>query len=417
MLRNPPSLPRTNRPLRAAAALTAALCLTLGGCTGHASSDPAGSGPTTGTGHVEATVTSPACPGHYLPPDPDRPRMALHLALSGDHSAVTGTEQIVFRPELPISQLIFRLTANTAPTVSAGTHITITSATADHGARAFTFTRAAAAASTQGGLLHIPFVSTIRAGTVVTAHIAFRLALGGHGFDRFGRSGPFAFLGSGEPLLAWQRGFGWHTEDMTSLGGETATSEAMDVSLAVRAPSADTVIMSGDPADPPTTGARTRTWRAHIPTARDISVAAGPFVTADRKVGAARLRVGAPTRAEARRVITNYAAVMRDLAARFGPYPYASLSVARFSHIGGGIEYPSSILAFNSSRSLAAHETAHQWFYGMVGDSQALHPWLDEAFANYAEALVDGGHAHRPDGPALRDAGRRVDGPVRHRCR
>jgi aminopeptidase N len=25
----------------------------------------------------------------------------------------------------------------------------------------------------------------------------------------------------------------------------------------------------------------------------------------------------------------------------------------------------------------------------MVGDSQALHPWLDEAFAEYAEQLVD----------------------------
>jgi aminopeptidase N len=35
------------------------------------------------------------------------------------------------------------------------------------------------------------------------------------------------------------------------------------------------------------------------------------------------------------------------------------------------------------------HETAHQWFYAMVGDSQALHPWLDEAFAVYAQHLVD----------------------------
>ncbi len=44
----------------------------------------------------------------------------------------------------------------------------------------------------------------------------------------------------------------------------------------------------------------------------------------------------------------------------------------------------------DGSRLVAVHETAHQWFYAMVGDSQALHPWLDEAFAQYAEQLVDG---------------------------
>ncbi len=43
----------------------------------------------------------------------------------------------------------------------------------------------------------------------------------------------------------------------------------------------------------------------------------------------------------------------------------------------------------DSSRLVAVHETAHQWFYAMVGDSQALHAWLDEAFASYAEQLVD----------------------------
>jgi hypothetical protein len=29
------------------------------------------------------------------------------------------------------------------------------------------------------------------------------------------------------------------------------------------------------------------------------------------------------------------------------------------------------------------------WFYGMVGDDQFRDPWLDEAFASWAEGLVD----------------------------
>jgi hypothetical protein len=37
--------------------------------------------------------------------------------------------------------------------------------------------------------------------------------------------------------------------------------------------------------------------------------------------------------------------------------------------------------------ALAAHETAHQWWYGLVGSDQAMQPWLDEALCTYSERL------------------------------
>jgi hypothetical protein len=101
-------------------------------------------------------------------------------------------------------------------------------------------------------------------------------------------------------------------------------------------------------------------------------------------------------------LVPEFRRALLELAARFGPYPFPSLSVARLPASGGGIEYPSSILMLDGSRMVAVHETAHQWFYAMVGDSQALHPWLDEAFAQYAEQLVDG--SREPDS-ALRAPG------------
>jgi aminopeptidase N len=55
------------------------------------------------------------------------------------------------------------------------------------------------------------------------------------------------------------------------------------------------------------------------------------------------------------------------------------------------------------------HEVAHMWFYGMVGNSQFRDPWLDEAFATWAETVVNGGPSF-PD--ALRlpgDVGRAMD--------
>jgi aminopeptidase N len=52
------------------------------------------------------------------------------------------------------------------------------------------------------------------------------------------------------------------------------------------------------------------------------------------------------------------------------------------------------------------HEVAHQWFYGMVGNSQFRDPWLDEAFASWAEAVVD------PDSGLVSEEALALPGPV-----
>jgi hypothetical protein len=304
---------------------------------------------------------------------------------------VRGTEHVVFTPDRPVRELVFRLTPNSAGQVARGNRLRVDSAAVTPGTGHYTFSRAAAASSTQGGVLHLPLGRTVRAGTTVTADLAFTVSVGGAYYERVGSSRGFAWLGSAQPLLAWQRGYGWHTEDLISINaGESATSEAMDTTLTVTAPAADVVIMSGDPRTPRRDGAN-RVWRARIPAARDVSVAAGPFHVSDTVVDGVDLRVGAYTKASRNTLVPIFARAIRELSARFGRYPFASLSIARVpGNQGGGIEYPASIQMQSESVTDAVHETAHQWFYAMVGDSQALHPWLDEAFAEYAERLVDG---------------------------
>ncbi|HEV7205284.1 MAG TPA: M1 family aminopeptidase [Jatrophihabitans sp.] len=375
---------------------TTALTACTSAVSGHGSPVPSASSsrpaPSTSASSTPpgppSTPAAIACPTAYAAPDPNRPRMSLDFVIAPGHRTVRGTEHISFTPDRPITELVFRLTANTAPTVAEGNRIVVTAARADHGAKAYRFSRANAAPSTQGGLLRIPFGASVPAGTTVTADLAFTLTLGTDSFDRFGQAGPYAYFASAQPLLSWQRGFGWHAEDLINFPAESATSEAMAVDLAVRAPAADTVIMSGDPAVPPA-GGTMRRWVSHLASARDVSVAAGPFQVADVNVGSTRLRVGAPTVGLRDALVPEFERALRELSARFGPFPFPSLSVARLPAQGGGIEYPSSILMLDGSRLVAVHETAHQWFYGMVGDSQALHPWLDEAFAEYAEQLVD----------------------------
>jgi len=82
----------------------------------------------------------------------------------------------------------------------------------------------------------------------------------------------------------------------------------------------------------------------------------------------------------------------------FGPYPHPTLSVVEADFLDG-MEYDG--LYFLSRgfynlydgtpqgylTAIAVHETAHQWWYGLVGDDQALEPWLDEALCTYSERL------------------------------
>ena len=82
----------------------------------------------------------------------------------------------------------------------------------------------------------------------------------------------------------------------------------------------------------------------------------------------------------------------------FGPYSFRSMTIveADFNH---GMEYSGLYFlnnafygTYDGSNSsylvtIAAHETAHQWWYGVVGNDQALEPWLDEALCTYSEKL------------------------------
>ena len=73
----------------------------------------------------------------------------------------------------------------------------------------------------------------------------------------------------------------------------------------------------------------------------------------------------------------------------FGDYPYVRYSMAETGLCFGGMEYPMlTMLADNLSGTervrAIAHETAHQWWYGVVGSDQTQEAWQDEGLAEYS---------------------------------
>jgi len=76
-----------------------------------------------------------------------------------------------------------------------------------------------------------------------------------------------------------------------------------------------------------------------------------------------------------------------------GKYQYSYLNYALVDFtFSGGLELPALIdlsspkdapMISHMYQSMIYHETAHQWFYGMIGSNQVEAPWMDEAVSNF----------------------------------
>lgn len=80
----------------------------------------------------------------------------------------------------------------------------------------------------------------------------------------------------------------------------------------------------------------------------------------------------------------------------FGEYPYDTYSVIASDFYIGGMEYPTLVMIDQSLYNekdkflleyVIAHETAHQWWYSVIGNDEISEPWLDEALTEYSTIL------------------------------
>ena len=321
-------------------------------------------------------------------PDPDRPVVDLDLRLDDDRRTVTGTQTVVFTPDLPTDELVFRLVPNGPGPAAAGNRLVVDAVRGDDVVGSG---YEDAGAEDPGGLFVVRLTDELAAGEATEVALDLTLTLGEDGFERVGAADGVSWWASGAPLLAWEPGVGWARDPFVDLPGETATSPVADTTIRVSAPEALTVLMTGDQADPSPPVDGRRTWTSVEPVARDVSVAVGEFdTTTATSPGGVEVTAGVLPGAEvsAPELAEWTLEAIEELEGRFGPFPYATLTVPLLPDEGGGIEYPSSILLAGADRLVLLHEVAHMWFYGMVGNSQFRDPWLDEAFASYAESVA-----------------------------
>lgn len=192
---------------------------------------------------------------------------------------------------------------------------------------------------------------------------------------------------------------GWHLE-LPPPYGDLVNADVGAFRVRVTAPATLTVVMSGSIVATTDNGDGTRTWDAVADPVRDFSlnasdrwdkttVAAGPV-----KVNSYFLP---EHRADGQAVAQWVASAVQVFGKRIGAYPYRELDVLETPTTAGGIEYPGLVvIARNLYKNpqqrdffqfAVIHEVAHQWFYGLVGDDQVNHPWMDESLVQYVTSL------------------------------
>jgi hypothetical protein len=140
------------------------------------------------------------------------------------------------------------------------------------------------------------------------------------------------------------------------------------------------------------TGLRQRLVARNV---RDVTLTAAPdFRTTTVTVGSTKVRYYYRNGANATYIRTAAASALRSMQARLGAYPYPMYKVVQ-SAGGYGMESPGMTWipyghGFANLRYLVYHETAHQWFYGLVGNDQARQPFADEAVADFVARDLTG---------------------------
>jgi hypothetical protein len=128
---------------------------------------------------------------------------------------------------------------------------------------------------------------------------------------------------------------------------------------------------------------------------RDFVFSAAPdYKTISSTVGDTTIRVFYRPGGPAQAILSAAKNAISKMEPLVGPYPYETYDLAQTAG-GYGMEapgltwIPTGVGTANLSY-LVHHETAHQWFYGIVGSDQAAEPFTDEAVTDFLARYVLG---------------------------
>ena len=172
--------------------------------------------------------------------------------------------------------------------------------------------------------------------------------------------------------------------------GDPFVSEVANYDVSLTLPEAYVVASSGELTEATSqNGMATYVYKAQA--VRDFAmVLSKQFKKLTRTVGDTQVNYYYYNDADAETSLGTACGMMEYLNEHVGTYPYAQYSVAETEFCYGGMEYPCLAMitsGSNSYQEAVAHETAHQWFYGLVGNDQIANAWMDEGLSEFLTYL------------------------------
>ncbi|HWR60705.1 MAG TPA: M1 family metallopeptidase [Clostridia bacterium] len=215
--------------------------------------------------------------------------------------------------------------------------------------------------------------------------------------ERFGYGEKNINMGNWYPVAAVYDDEGWNLDKYYSVG-DPFYSDASDYDVTIKAPAAYTIAASGTLTGEKAEG-DSKSWSFSAESMRDFAfIASDEFLVAEGKAGNTTVKSYFYKGHEnkGKEALDYGIRSIEVFSSSFGQYPYPAYSVVE-TEFPSGMEYPG-LVYINTSyyddnyqgdslMFTTVHETAHQWWYGVVGNDQIDEAWLDEGFATYSEGI------------------------------
>lgn len=246
-------------------------------------------------------------------------------------------------------------------------------------------------------VLNVPLGQATGNGSV-RVRIIFELTLP-HNNGRMSYDEHAMWLGNWLPILAVREQMGWRLDPYYPMG-DPFYSESAGYSVKVTVPEAYQLATTGTESEAKVTSLAATKQKQYVITAdnvRDFAIVImdETYRVTQSKIGITTVKTWWQADDNPNQTKQLHEAAVESLAyfnKSFGTYPYAEYDVVRTGGFFGGMEYPCLVfieashfnVANESTIPTVVHETAHQWFYGLVGSDEVREAWLDESVTEYA---------------------------------
>lgn len=244
-------------------------------------------------------------------------------------------------------------------------------------------------------ILKIPLDKELKVGEKININMEYKVKLP-PAQDRFGYGDKTFNFGNWYPIAAVYDDEGWNLDPYYSIG-DPFYSDTSNYSVTITAPK-DIIVASSGNIISEKIEDDNKIWTIESRLMRDFAwVASEHFTKVEETIDGTNIKVYF---LDDNKKINDFAAEVsynsiKTYNKTFGKYPYGQYSVVATS-FPSGMEYPGIVFIgekyYNDAYKgylevVIAHETAHQWWYSVVGNDEIDESWLDESITTYSETI------------------------------